>query len=383
MYGEVLITFLYFLYSVIVIFVFKGVKLKNKSINVKNERINNILKKMNEKNYDGMLLTQPNNIQYVSDYRPTSFAICILKENPIIFTTAMDKELACETSSIEVKDYKSISTVRDVFHNEKFKKIAIEGNLPINSYNRLLADELKKEIWELHVEDFLEKERMIKSEKEIKMIKKATDIAHKSFIELDIREKQESSVNDWEVAYELGYLMRSNGASEESFETIVATGSNSSLPHANLENKKLEDLILMDWGARYKGYCSDTSRTMINYNNEKQKEVFDIVLEAHHEAIKSLKAGELACNIDNIVRSVIDEYGYVENFIHSTGHSLGLDIHETPSISKRDKSILEENMIVTIEPGIYLEGEFGVRIEDTLIIKKNKSEVIGNLPYNI
>ena len=354
--------------------------MKDKTIN---DRIKSILKRMDEKNYDGMLITQFNNIKYVSNYRPTSFAICLLKEDPVIFTTAMDKELASNTSLIEVKEFKSISELKEVFNKENLKKIAIEGNLPVSSYKKLCADKSKKENWELSVEDFLEKERMIKSNNEIKMIKKATDIAHKSFIELDIREKQENLITDWEIAYELGYLIRSNGASEESFETIVATGPNSSLPHATLENRELGDLILMDWGSKYNGYCSDTSRTMIDYNNEKQKEVFDIVLEAYNKAIKALKAEKAACEIDNVARSIIEDYGYGENFIHSTGHSLGLNIHETPSISKKDKTVLEKNMVVTIEPGIYLEGEFGVRIEDTIVVGKHKAEIIGNLPYEL
>jgi Xaa-Pro aminopeptidase len=338
---------------------------------------------MDEKNYDGMIITNFNNIKYVSNYSPTSFAVGILKENPIVFTTAMDKELATETSLIEVKEFKSISDLKEVFKNENLKKIAIEGNLPIDYYKKLEGDKSKNEKWDLSIENFLEKERMVKSNKEIKNIKEATNIAHRSFEELDIREKREQSATDWEVAYELGYLMRSNGASEESFETIVATGSNSSLPHARLENKKLENIILMDWGSKYKGYCSDTSRTMIDEKNKKQKEIFDIVLEAHNKAIKSVRSGVKACDIDNMARSIISEYGYGENFIHSTGHSLGLDIHESPSISKKDETLLEKNMIVTIEPGIYLEGEFGVRIEDTVIVGKRNSEIIGKLPYNI
>jgi len=352
----------------------------NKTID---NRIKNILKRMKEKDYDGMILTQFNNIKYVSNYYPSSFAICLLKEDPIIFTTAIDKELALNTSLIPVEEFKSISEIKEVLSKENLKKIAIEGNLPINSYKKLNADKSKKEKWNLFVEDFLEKERMIKDEYEIRQIKKATDIAHKSFKELNIREKQEGSVTDWEIAYELGYLMRSNGGSEESFDIIVATGSNSSLPHGTIENKELEDLILIDWGSKYNGYCSDTSRTMIDYNNEKQKEVFEIVLEAYNKAIKYVKAEKTACEIDNVARSIIDDYGYGDNFIHSTGHSLGLDIHENPSISRKDKTILKENMVITIEPGIYLEGEFGVRIEDTIIVGKNKSEIIGNLPYEL
>lgn len=346
-----------------------------------NKRIENVLKRMDEKDFDGMVVTQFNNIKYLSNYYPTSFAICILKEDPIILCSAMDKEIGEKTSSIEIKEFKSLSKLKELFKKEKLSKIAIEANLPVKSYKKLLPDKVSGESWDLEIETFLEKERIIKSPEEISMIKKATDISHKSFKELNIREKQENKVKDWEIAYELGYLMRANGGEEESFETIVATGTNSSLPHAKVENKSLESLVLMDWGCRYQGYCSDTSRTIIDEKDKKQEEVFDIILEAHNQAIKSLKSGIKACEVDKVARSIIEEYGYGDNFIHSTGHSLGLDVHETPNISKKDETILEKNMVVTIEPGIYLEKEFGVRIEDMVIVGKKNSKIIGNLSY--
>lgn len=348
-----------------------------------NKRISNILNRMGDNGYDGMIVAQFNNINYLSNYNPSSFAICLLKENPIIFTTSLDKELAEKTSSLPVKELKSLSELKQIFKEEKLKKIGIEGNLPIASYKKLESDKSKKEDWNLSIADFLEKSRMVKFQNELNNIKDATKIAHKSFLELNIREKQEEKVTDWEIAYELGYLMRSNGASEESFETIVATGPNTSLPHARCENKELGNIVLMDWASKYNGYCSDTSRTMIDDRNEKQKEVFDIVFQAYNSAIAGIKPGIKVCEIDKIARSIIEEYGYGDKFIHSTGHSLGLDIHESPSVSKKDETILEENMVITIEPGIYLEGEFGVRIEDTVIVGKNKGEIIGNLPYNI
>lgn len=361
-----------------------GTETNSKGIEMNNmDRINNILKVMSSKSYDGMIITQFNNIKYLSNYSPSSFAICLLKEDPIIFTTAMDKELAENKSILPVKEFKSISDLKNVFKEEKLGKIAVERNLPIASYKRLKADKSKNESWDLSIENFLEESRMIKSQDELNNIRKATEIAHKSFLEIDIREKQEENVKDWEIAYELGYLMRTNGASEESFETIVATGPNTSLPHARCENKKLGSIVLMDWGSKYNGYCSDTSRTIIDERDEKQKEIFDIVIEAYNSAIAGIKPGIRACDIDKIARSIIQDYGYGDNFIHATGHSLGLDIHENPSISKKDETILEENMVITIEPGIYLEGKFGVRIEDTLIVGKNKATVIGNLPYDI
>ena len=133
----------------------------------------------------------------------------------------------------------------------------------------------------------------------------------------------------------------------------------------------------MDYGCKFEGYCSDTTRTFLY--SERQEEISNIVLEAHDKAIKAVKEGIKACEVDKVARDIISEYGYGDNFIHTTGHSLGLDIHERPTVALRDKTVLENNMVVTVEPGIYLEGEFGVRIEDMVLLDK-KGKVIGNLP---
>ncbi|MDR0900641.1 MAG: aminopeptidase P family protein, partial [Methanobrevibacter sp.] len=323
------------------------------------KRLNNVINKLNSFDFDAMVCIDFNNIKYLSNYSPTSFAICILKEDPIILSSAMDMEIATETSEIPVKEFKSFSDLKELFKKEKsknsenFKKIAIESNLPVSIYNKLEGP------WELAISDILQDIRMVKDKNEIAIMKEATTISHKSFKELNIQELQEKGITEGEAAYKLGYLMREDGAEKESFETIIASGSNSSLPHAKTEHKKLEAPILMDWGCKYNSYCSDTSRT-IPYT-EYQEEIFDIVLEAHNKAIKAIKPGIAACEIDNVARSIIADYGFEDNFIHSTGHSLGLDIHESPSISKKDNTILKENMVITIEPGIYFEGKFGVR----------------------
>ena len=117
--------------------------------------------------------------------------------------------------------------------------------------------------------------------------------------------------------------------------------------------------------------------------SEKQEEIFNIVLEAHDKAIKFIKPGIKACEVDKVARDIISEYGYGEKFIHSTGHNLGLDIHETPNIAAKDKTILEKNMVFTVEPGIYLEGNFGVRIEDTVLLNNKKAVILGDLPQII
>ena len=300
-----------------------------KDNDIHNFHIKNILKKLEEKDLDAMLVANFNNIYYLSGYLSTSFAFMIIKENPIIFVSGMDMENAGNTSSIDIVKYESFDKMIEYLKEEGIKSLAIESDLTANVYEKFKDS------------------------------------------------KQEKGAEEWECAYELGYLMRKNGATVESFDTIFASGSVSSLPHSTPRQHVLDTPVLVDYGCKFEGYCSDTTRTFIY--TERQEEISDIVLEAHDKAIDAVKAGVKACEVDKVARDIISEYGYGDNYIHSTGHSLGLDIHENPSVSLKDQTVLENNMIITIEPGIYLEGEFGIRIEDMVLVDK-KGKLIGNLP---
>ena len=336
-----------------------------------NLHVNNMLKDLEKDDFQAYLLTQFTNVEYVSGYRPTSFAFCIIKENPIVYASGMDMELAKNTSSIEVEEYESYDVMIKELKEEGIKCLAIEPALPFSTYVRFRDD------FEIDAKTYIDKQRMIKAPEEIKKIARATEIAQKSFLQLDILN---NSGTEKEVAFDLVRNMIENGASKESFDTIVASGPSSSLPHAIPEAKKLSQPILIDWGAIFEGYCSDNTRTMVY--SERQQEIWDIVAEAHDKAIKAVKPGMKCCEVDKVARDIISDYGYGDKFIHSTGHSLGLDIHETPGFSLRDETIIEEGMVITVEPGIYLEGEFGVRLEDTISISK-KANIIGNLPLSI
>ena len=333
--------------------------------------ISNILKDLEKDNFQAYLLTQFTNVEYISGYKPTSFAFCILKENPVIYASGMDMELANRDSTIEVKKYESYEIMIDELKKEGVKNLAIEPSLPFSTYVRFRDD------FEIDSKTYIDKQRMIKTPHEIEKITEATEIAQKSFLQLDILN---NSATEKEVAFDLVRLMIENGASKESFDTIVTSGADSSLPHAIPQAKKLDQPILIDWGAIYEGYCSDNTRTMVY--TERQQEIWDIVAEAHDKAIQAIRPGLKCCEIDKVARDIIEDYGYGDKFIHSTGHSLGLDIHETPGFSLRDDTIIEEGMVITVEPGIYLEGEFGVRLEDTVSISK-RANVIGNLPLSI
>ena len=338
--------------------------------NIHDFHIRNILRKLEEKGQDAMFVANFNNIYYLSGYLSTSFAFLIIKENPIIFVSGMDLENAKNTSSIDIVKYESYDKMIEYLKEEGISNLAIESDLTANVYQKL-------DSFNLTISDVISTERMIKTDDEIEKILKATDIAHKSLIELDVRSKQDEGAQEWECAYELGYLMREYGATVESFDTIFASGPLSSLPHSTPRHHPLETPVLVDYGCKFEGYCSDTTRTFVY--TEKQEEISRIVLEAHDKAIDAVKEGVKACEVDKVARDIISEYGYGDNFIHTVGHSFGLDIHEDPSLSLKNQTVLEKNMVVTVEPGIYLEGEFGIRIEDMVLVDK-KGKIIGNLP---
>ena len=333
--------------------------------------IKNILNDMEKDNIQAYLLTQFTNVEYISNYKPTSFAFCVIKENPIIYASQMDMEIANRDSSIEVKQYEKFETMIEELKKEGIRNLAIEPSLVYSNYEKFKDD------FKIESKNYVDKQRMIKSSSEIENIKKATQIAQTAFKELDVANRKET---EDVLAFDLVRLMIENGASGESFDTILVSGSNTSLPHAIPQSKTLETPILVDWGAKYNGYCSDNTRTIVY--NEKEQEIFDIVRESHDKAIKAIKPGLKCCEIDKVSRDIIKEYGYGDKFIHSTGHSLGLDIHETPTFTARDDTIIEKGMVITVEPGIYLEGEFGVRLEDTVAIGNN-AKIIGDLPIEL
>ena len=227
--------------------------------------------------------------------------------------------------------------------------------------------------------DSLVKQRLVKKEKEIENIKKAIEISDIAFSEtLKI---VKVGISEKEIAAHLEYVQRKLGADNRSFDTIVASGYRSALPHGVASDKKvgMNELVTTDFGAYYNGYVSDMTRTFFvgNEISDKQKEIYDIVLEANKMAIKQVKAGMRCSDLDKVARDFIASKGYGDNFGHGLGHGIGLEIHEAPTVSPLGDIILEENMLITIEPGIYLDGFSGVRIEDDVIVKKDGCEVLN------
>jgi Xaa-Pro aminopeptidase len=238
--------------------------------------------------------------------------------------------------------------------------------------------------------NFSQIKRAIKSDEEVRLLTEAVRLGKEGF------DKFAKSIQDVGFGKSELFLAFQNltdltnfGELDISFEAIVAINENGALPHAHPTDKTLNsgDLLLVDAGIKYKRYCSDRTRTSyvdenLNFElNQKFKDpkiqkVYDIVLKAHDEAINKARVGMKASEIDKIARDVIEDAGYGKYFIHSTGHGVGLDIHEYPFISKRCDMVIEDNMVFTVEPGIYLEDEFGIRIEDMVVMEKGVAKIL-------
>lgn len=321
------------------------------------------MENMNEDNLDMIIVLNPINIRYLTGFMPSSASLLLIKDEPLLFISKMEMEDASNSSKFQIEEFKSLDGIKQLLGG----KIGIERSMKIETFHRLKNDGS----YDFKITSMIENMRQIKRSDEIEDITKALRIAEKSIQNIDFRRKNEN-----EIAAKLEYNMRLNGSSRASFETIIASGHRSALPHASTSLETVERPVVIDWGATYNDYCSDTTRTIIE--NERHEEIFDVVLDAQKSAIKAVKPGVKASYIDKVARDVISEYGYEKAFIHSIGHGVGLEVHENPSLSKRSIEKLQKDMVITIEPGIYLENEFGIRIEDMIHIT-NRGNILNRI----
>jgi len=221
----------------------------------------------------------------------------------------------------------------------------------------------------ISVTGIVEELRIIKDEEEINRIRKAAQIADSAF--KHIVKFIKPGLKEIEVAAEIEYFMRRNGASKASFDIIAASGERAALPHGTAGEKKLEkgNLLVMDFGAVYRGYCSDITRTVvIGTASEEQRKVYDIVLEAQSRALEAAAVNMPCSELDGVAKNIIESYGMGDKFGHSLGHGVGIEVHEAPAVSKNSREDLSPGMVITIEPGIYIKSWGGVRIEDMVLV---------------
>ncbi len=265
----------------------------------------------------------------------------------------------------------------------RVKKIGIEGNYVTLRFLKQLK-KFSKEIKFIDVQNELDKKRIIKNRVELTFIKKAQKITEKVFNSL--KKSLKSGMSELEIAWRIEVLAHEYGANGMAFHPIVAINENSACPHHKNGNKKLRngDMLMIDMGMKYRGYCSDMTRMIFTKQPTREQEsIYKLVLGAQENAIKNLRAGMSGQKADSFARNVIKKAGFEKQFGHSLGHGVGLDIHELPNLSQKYKEKIPAGSIVTVEPGIYLPGKFGVRIEDMILVGVKNAVNLTKIPKSI
>ncbi len=348
------------------------------------KRIADVQRQLRKLDIPAVLITNLTDVKYLSGFTGSTAYMIIDLEKAVFYSDGryevQSKQEISDNIEIEIiKDYNKIFTE----YCAGYKKILLQPSCSINISSKIAS--IGVEIY-LDEEDFMQRLRMIKDEKEISLIKKQYNIAGKSFLRALKMMKYGTSEKSWAAALE--YHMKMAGAKGESFETIVASGYRGAMPHGTATEKLVQDgePVIIDFGSR-DTYTSDYTRMVYAGSDEEVLKVINIVREAVEKSIAGIKNGELSSSIDNIARSHISEAGYGEYFNHSLGHGVGIDVHELPVLRSKSDIVLEDGMVFTIEPGIYLPDKFGVRLEETVLIKNGKPELISNVldkyVYNI
>ena len=320
---------------------------------------------------DAALITAPENVTYYSGFTGVSSQLLITPDEVLFFSDFRYIEQAQTETDCDVVETKGDTRIQVIF--EYVRKLGVRrlgvdlSGVSYHAYKAYLKYIAAEDIADLS--GAIAKRRALKDEGELALIAKGA--AHNDKLFAHVCGLLKPGMTEFDIKAELVYYMHKNGA-EVAFPPIVASGEHSSLPHATPTDRRIlpGDFVTMDYGCRFDGYCSDFTRTVaISHMDKEQQKVYDIVKCAGDMAINALAAGMPAKAVDAIAREYIAVMGYGDYFGHGLGHSLGLFIHETPALNERSAAVLEENMVVTIEPGIYLPGRWGVRIEDLCVVK--------------
>lgn len=341
-------------------------------------RIKRVIENLESKGLEALLLIKQANVNYVSGFTDeASFALVTTKGNFFI-TDGRFYELAqnqCE--GFEIINWQKIGShftdaVEYICKKINIKKLGFEPEIVTFDVYKSLENKLvNAEL--IPVSDIVEDLRYTKDEDEIKLLRKACSITDEAFSE--IVEYIEPGMTENQVAAKLEYILKIKGASGPSFDTILISGTKTSLPHGKPDDKVIEDgdLITLDFGALYKGYHADMTRNLIvGEPTKKQIDLYNTVLRAQEAALESLKPGVLSSEPDSVVREIVKDY--IEYYYPGIGHGVGLELYENPFISKDGDMKIEKNCVMTVEPGIYIPGFGGVRIEDTILVTENGVE---------
>lgn len=350
--------------------------------------LNAIRQKILRKNLDAISITNLINIRYLTGFTGTSASLIIAKKKAWFCTDGryleyVKKILPKNFTLIDIQKISGEKREKFLLKN-KIKRLGFESeSVSVERYTS--SKKLLRKIHLRPVKNLIEELRIIKTENEIKNIIHAQRIAEKVLNEI-IKKYLKPAVTEKQIAWEIERLGHKFNADAISFSPIAGFGPNSAVPHHQNTDRKLKkgDIVLIDMGMKYKGYCSDMTRTFFTRApTALEKKVYQIVLEAQEKGIQAMKSGMTGAEIDKIAREYIKKAGFKKNFTHSYGHGIGLEVHEAPTLSAKSKNTLSQNTIVTAEPGIYLEGKFGIRIEDMCLIEKSGAKNLTNFPKKL
>ncbi len=328
--------------------------------------------------FDAAVISSEINCRYLSDFAFSDGFLLISPHKAYLITDFRYAEAAKNAVTafeIAVPECTSADCVIELIKSEKYKRIAIEEDTLSCSQHLAWAEKLSEAELVHGCSRLLREQRKIKLPYETERIKKAQSITDAAFAH--ILPMLSTNITEQDVALELEFFMRRNGAEATAFDTIAVSGPSSALPHGTPSNCKLrQGFLTMDFGAKYNGYCSDMTRTVVIGKAEADvKKLYQTVLDAQKAALEGIHGGMLCKDADRLARSYLRRAGYDKEFGHSLGHGVGMFIHEAPNLSQRAKedSRLEAGNVVTVEPGIYIEGKYGCRIEDMIAINPDGS----------
>ncbi len=346
-------------------------------------RLRKVRKSIAEKGLDGLLLSQPENIRYLSGFTGSSGWLLISGQRAILATDFRYVEQA----KGESPDFEIIQTKRELrdwipglVSDLGCHKLGFEANFITYEGYHKLSEVMKTKQVNLELvptTGIMEQLRSIKELEELGLITKAIELADAAFEQAKTLIRP--GITEKETAWEIEKILHQQGSEGMPFEIIVASGPNSALPHARPTEKiiRSDETVLIDMGARINGYCSDLSRTLYLGKADKTfREIYNIVLKAQNTAIEGIESGMDASQADRLARNIIEQSGYGDAFGHGLGHGVGLAVHEFPMLGLSSFDSLTDGMVFTIEPGIYLSRQYGVRIEDMVVLVNGKAKVL-------
>ncbi|OXM16755.1 M24 family metallopeptidase [Paenibacillus herberti] len=346
-------------------------------------RLNKLREKLASQGLESLLIGSTYNRQYISGFTGSAGWVLVTAAKSWFLTDFRYTVQAAEqVHGFEIVQHGSdpLVTVGELLRSEGITSLGFEQEHTVYAQYVKWSKTLQG-IKLVPAPALVEQLRIIKDETELAIMQEAADLADRAF--QYIQGLIKPGMKESDVALELEVFLRSGGATSSCFDTIVASGERSALPHGVASDRiiGIGEFVKLDFGALYHGYCSDITRTVaVGEVSDKHREIYDIVLEAQLHALNNIRPGMTGKEADALARDIITKYGYGDNFGHSLGHGLGMEVHEQPTLNMRSDMVLAPGMVVTVEPGIYVPGFGGVRIEDDVVITDSGIRILTSSP---